>query len=93
MVAIARRALVELTDPATIDAVCDVLIATGDERLGALITTAEHTHSDPARRALLLFVGGEFDRYTELDFDGSLLAAAHTTAEEDLRMRLAERAR
>lgn len=93
VIEIARQALVGMSDPTMIDAVCDFLIAGGDERLGALVDEAGHAPSDPGRRALLLFLDGQFERYAELDIDGTLLAAGHATADDELRARLAARAR
>lgn len=93
VVAIAEAALAGLDDQASIDAVCDSMIAYGNERLTALVGMAGHLHSDPTRRALQLFLDGKFERYAELDFDGTMLATAHALADSALRARLAERAR
>ena len=93
VVAIAETTLAGLDDPASIDAVCEVVIASGDERLAELVTKARYVPSSPERRALLLFLTGRFDGYAELDFDGGLLAAANATADGELRTRLAARAR
>ena len=93
VVAIAAAALAGLDDQGSIDAVCDTAIVSGDERLAALVGRAGYLHSDPARRALQLFLAGDFERYAELDFDGGMLAAARSVADERLRARLAGRAR
>ena len=91
--AIARETLAHLDDQAAVDSLCEAVITTGSPRLDALVSAARYRHSDPNRRALLLFLTGQFDAYAELDFDGTALTAAHTTADESLRTRLAERAR
>lgn len=91
--AIAQETLTHLENQTDIDSLCEAVIATGSPRLAALVSAAAYRHSDPNRRALLLFLTGQFDAYAELDFDGSALTAAHTTADESLRARLAERAR
>lgn len=90
---IAAGALAGLDDQVAIDAVCEALIETGDDRLAELVAAAGYRHSDPARRAVQLFVAGDFDAYAELDFDGSALAAAQAVADGPLRSRLADRAR
>ncbi|MFI0484034.1 WD40 repeat domain-containing protein [Actinomadura sp. 9N215] len=91
--AIATGALTGLDDPACVDAVCEVMIADGGDRLADLVRAAGYRHSSPADQALLLFLAGDFEEYAELDFDGSMLAAAHVAADEGLRARLADRAR
>ncbi|GII59032.1 hypothetical protein Pth03_74210 [Planotetraspora thailandica] len=93
VVAIAQQALTGLAEQDAVDAVCEVLIDTGDQRLAALVASAGYEHSEPARRALVLFLAGEFDRYAELDAGGSLLRAVHAEADGPLRARLADRAR
>ncbi|GAA2107273.1 hypothetical protein [Streptomyces synnematoformans] len=93
VVTIAADGLTGLDDQAEIDALCEVVLTTDSERLTHLVTSAGYRHSDPARRALLLFLTGRFEEYAELDFDGSALAAARTAADDSLRARLAERAR
>lgn len=90
---IAERGLRGLTDQAAIDALCEAPLTYGDPRLTALIDEAGHRHSDPARRATLLFLAGDFDAYAELDFDGTMLAAVRAVADGPLRARLAARAR
>ncbi|GAA2107271.1 hypothetical protein [Streptomyces synnematoformans] len=90
---IAERGLRQLTDQAAIDALCEAPLEYDDTRLTTLIDEAGHRHSDPARRATLLFLAGDFDAYAELDFDGTMLAAARAVADGPLRTRLAARAR
>jgi WD40 repeat protein len=93
VVAIAEEGLTRLDGQAEIDALCEVVFTTDSERLTHLVASAGYRHSDPARRALLLFLTGQFEAYAELDFDGGALATARTAADESLRARLAERAR
>ncbi|MGR6919966.1 hypothetical protein ACU635_37515 [[Actinomadura] parvosata] len=88
VVAIAEEAITGLDDQAGVNAVCDVLIETGDERLSALVTRTGHRHSDSARQTALQFLTGT----TDTDTDGDL-AAALAAAGEELRARLAARAR
>ncbi|MFI6740343.1 WD40 repeat domain-containing protein [Nonomuraea sp. NPDC050451] len=89
VVAIAEEVLTGLDDQESVDAVCDVLVETGDERLFALVTRAGHQHSDPMRQTALLFLTGN----TEFDTGSRGLAAALAAADEELRARLADRAR
>jgi len=88
----AREALLALRRPDAWEAVCGLAIEQAHP-LALEVALAGGFASDPARRAVLLYLAGEFDRYAELDFDGTLLAAVHATASEGLRARLAERAR
>ncbi|TDD87948.1 WD40 repeat domain-containing protein [Actinomadura darangshiensis] len=90
---IARDALQGVREQDAIDAVADVAVTAGDERLANLLVEAGPAPSDPGRHAVVLFLAGEFDRYTDLDFDGSLLRGASAGAGEALRLRLAEQAR
>ncbi|GAB2961584.1 hypothetical protein GCM10023080_022340 [Streptomyces pseudoechinosporeus] len=90
---IARAAVLAVSEPDAIDAVADALVSTGDGRLAELLAKAGRRPSDPGRHALVLFLAGEFDRYAELDYDGSLLRGVHAGAGEALRRRLAEKAR
>jgi WD40 repeat protein len=48
---------------------------------------------DPEQRALLFFLAGEWARYRELDFDGSLLINAYERAGRSLRHKLLEHSR
>ncbi|MBV7700388.1 WD40 repeat domain-containing protein [Streptomyces sp. TRM70350] len=90
---IARGALEGVEEQDAIDAVADVLMSTGDELLARLLARAGRAPSDPGRHAVVLFLAGEFDRYADLDFDGSLLRGVHAGAGAALRRRLAEKAR
>jgi WD40 repeat protein len=93
LVAISGQGLRDVTDQAAVDTVCEAALGSDDERLARLIAVAGHRHSDPARRAILLFLAGDFDAYAELDFDGSMVTAARAAADSSLRARLAARAR
>jgi len=93
LTAISEQGLRDLTGQAAVDAVCEAALGSDDERLARLIAVAGHRHSDSARRAILLFLAGDFDAYAELDFDGSMLTAARAAAGSSLRARLAARAR
>ncbi|MFG2023251.1 WD40 repeat domain-containing protein [Streptomyces sp. NPDC048825] len=90
---IARAAVMAVSEPDAIDAVADALVSTGDSRLAELLAKAGRSPSDPGRHALVLFLAGEFDRYAELDYDGSLLRGVHAGAGEALRRQLAKKAR
>ncbi|MEU6717013.1 WD40 repeat domain-containing protein [Nonomuraea sp. NPDC046802] len=90
---IAAHALEAVQDQKLIDAVAEVVFSTGDERLAAMITRDGGNASDPGRQAMSLFLAGDFERYAELDFDGSLLRAVRAEAGEKLRRRLADKAR
>jgi WD40 repeat protein len=93
LTSISEQGLRDLTGQAAVDAVCDAALGSDDERLARLIAVAGHRHSDSARRAILLFLAGDFDAYAELDFDGSMLTAARAAGDSSLRARLATRAR
>ncbi|MBG0854103.1 WD40 repeat domain-containing protein [Streptomyces spinoverrucosus] len=90
---IARAALEAVQEQDAVDAVADAAVSTGDERLAGMLARAGRAPSDPGRHAVVLFLAGEFDRYADLDFDGSLLRGVHAGAGTALRRRLAEKAR
>jgi WD40 repeat protein len=89
----AGQALAALTSRAAIDAVCELAISAGDDRLHALLRDAGLAPSDPARRALWLLLAGRFEEAAGLDYDGSLLRAAYRGADAALRGRIAGQAR
>jgi hypothetical protein len=88
----AREALMGFTDHEERDALCEIAIQDGNP-LALKIAVANDFADDPPRRAVLLFLAGEFERYGELDFDARLLAAFCASADTPLRMRLAAQAR
>jgi WD40 repeat protein len=88
----ARAALSGLVSPEARDAVYAKALQ-DDEPLAREIALGDGFIEDPSRRALLLFLSGDFDRLAELDFDGRLLAAIHTSADESLRARITAQAR
>jgi hypothetical protein len=92
VIELALRALGGVRDQPVVDAVAGAAVSTGDIRLATLLTGDGRAPSDPGPHAVLLFLAGHFDRYAELDYDGSLLRGAHTGAGETLRVRLAEKA-
>lgn len=79
-----------------IDALCRhwMVMEPGDaaDALINLLLQASHAPSDPAERALFWMLSGQFDRYQELDLDGSLLAQAQAVTNPRVRKRLAEKA-
>lgn len=93
VVDIARRALRAARDQEVIDAVAGTVVSTGNERLAAIVKETGRAPSDPGRHAVVLFLTGDFERYADLDFDGSLLRGAYAGAGEALRRPLAEKAR
>ncbi|NGO07079.1 WD40 repeat domain-containing protein [Streptomyces sp. HC44] len=90
---IARGALRNVKDQDAVDAAADAVVSTGDARIAEMLAETGRSPSDPGRHAVVLFLAGEFDRYADLDFDGSLLRGIHAGAGEALRRRLAEKAR
>jgi hypothetical protein len=64
----------------------------GEVALDVALETGQ-APSSSTHHAVLQFLGGDFARYAELDFDGSLLRSAHTAAHERVRARLARQAR
>lgn len=74
------------------EAVCALAVDGGSAAALAAAVRAGFAPDDQARRAVLLFLAGDFDRYAELDFDGSLLRSASTRVPAQVRVRLVRRA-
>jgi WD40 repeat protein len=85
----AAQALAALGDQAAVDAVCELAVTTGDERLRTLLAGAGHQPSAPAPRTLWLLLDGRADEAARLDYDGSLLRAACAGADAGVRGRVA----
>jgi WD40 repeat protein len=86
-----RQAFLKLRAAATIHALCQHWIETGDtgDELAELLLEAKHTPSDRAEKALFWLLIGQAGRYEQLDPDGSLLAQTQATASARVRQRLA----
>jgi hypothetical protein len=89
----AKAALASLTDTGAREAVCAAAIDRDDRKALNAVRAGGYRPRDPVRRALLVFLAGEFDEYQELDFDGRLLRSARLTAEPELVERLTFHAR
>jgi hypothetical protein len=70
------------------EAVCGLAIEGGSPSALQAAMEAGFIPAEPHRYAVLLLLAREFNRYADLDFDGSLLAAVYAAADEDLRVRL-----
>jgi hypothetical protein len=88
----AAEALTSLHQTAAREAVCQLAIEGGSPAALTAVLAAGYVPAEPADRALLLLLAGEYDRYAELDFDGSLLRAALAVAHQNVRTRLARQA-
>lgn len=88
----ARAALSTLRGPEAREEVCTAAVAGNLAALDAVVAGG-FVPRDPVRHAVLLFLTGRHDEYAALDFDGSLLRAAHAAADAGLRVRLAAAAR
>lgn len=86
-----RQALLKLRSAATINALCQHWIETGEtgDELAELLLEAQHTPSNRAEKALFWLLIGQPGRYEQLDPDGSLLAQTQATASAHVRKRLA----
>ncbi len=85
----ARTALGKIRRQDTIDAVCEELIYGDHPRGLQLALDAGYTPSTPHRRALFLFITGQWDEYQDLDFDGRLMRAVYDAADQRLQRRIA----
>ena len=88
---LARQALLKLRSAATIHALCQLWIETGEtgDELAELLLEAQHTPSERAEKALFWLLIGQPERYEQLDPDGSLLAQTQATASAHVRQRVA----
>lgn len=89
----ARDALAGLARQDARDAVCEQAVDGGSPAALDAAIAGSFAPADRARRAVLLFLAGEFERYAELDFDGTLLRSVHAVAHQRVRARLARHAR
>ena len=87
----AISAIRSLRAPVVIDALCHRWMETGTagDDLATLLLSTGHSPSKPAERALFWLLIGQFQRYEELDLDGSLLVQAQAVASANIRKRLA----
>jgi hypothetical protein len=87
-----RDALRSLREQAARDEVCDLAVDQGSPAALDAALAGSFRASAPAKQAVLLFLAGDMERYTEVDFDGALLRAARLSAHPAVRARLARRA-
>lgn len=89
----ARLALSGLNRQDARDSACRQALSTGSGPVLDLLSECGFLPSDPSPRAAMLFLSGRFERYDELDADGSLLRAEHEAGNGRFRALLAARAR
>ncbi|HEY3954502.1 MAG TPA: hypothetical protein VGM53_14090 [Streptosporangiaceae bacterium] len=89
----AREALAGLARQDARDVVCELAIDGGSPAALDAAMAGSFAPADRARQAVLLFLAGDFERYAEFDFDGTLLRSVHAVAHERVRARLARHAR
>ncbi len=84
----AEKALLTLTQPEARDALCKIFIDTADPLACRLSLQAGYLPSDTSQRVLFLFLAEQWDAYSDLDFDHSILGVFFNTADTPLRLRL-----
>jgi WD40 repeat protein len=89
----AREVLPALRRASARDAVCELAVDDGSPAALEAALGGSFMPSDEPRRAVLLFLAGDFERYAELDFDGTLLWSAYPFVHRSVRARLARQAR
>ncbi|HVX45943.1 MAG TPA: HEAT repeat domain-containing protein [Mycobacteriales bacterium] len=88
----AVQALHSLRSPDARAAMCAAALSRQDTVALAIAVQEDYAGNSPLRAALL-FLAGDFDRYTALDFDGSLLHSFNESAGPQVRDRIARTAR
>jgi hypothetical protein len=83
----AHDALRQLSNPAAQAEICRQALAGSAEAKAAAID-AGYLPSDERERALFLFLTEQWQRYSDLDFDGRLLAAAYQSVGAELQARI-----
>jgi hypothetical protein len=83
----AHDALRRLSNPAAQAEICRQALAGSAEAKAAAID-AGYLPSDERGRALFLFLTEQWQRYSELDFDGRLLSAAYQSIDKELQARV-----
>lgn len=72
---------------------CRLAIDEGNALAALTAMTSGLSPKDATARAVFFFLTKQWERYSDLDLDGSMLRAAYERAEPDLRRRIAEHAR
>jgi WD40 repeat protein/HEAT repeat protein len=85
----AEQALTHLSQEDTRQQVCRIFIEQGHPAARKVAMQAGYRPSDPAQRALFLFLAWQWDEYAEIDFDGRLMRSVFCAAQPDLRKRIA----
>ena len=89
----ARDVLHQLENPAAQDELCRWVIETAQPIAAEAALAAGYFPRDPQPRALFFLLTEQWDRYTRLDFDASLLRAIYAAGDAHLRSQIATLAR
>ncbi|MDD5369012.1 MAG: hypothetical protein PHQ40_08005 [Anaerolineaceae bacterium] len=84
----AQIALQRLRNPETQDALCRLVIQSGDPQAELAAIQARYEPEDPGERALFLFLTGQWQKYDTLDFDRGLLSTLYAGAAPELKKRV-----
>ncbi len=90
----AQAALEQLqTKPEVLELLCDLMIKQDHTQARKIVLDNHYTPQDPQQRAIFYFLSGQWDKYEQLDFEGSLLKAVYQQAPHNLRQRITKSAR
>jgi len=89
----ARACFLELKNKQTIDALCEEWIRSQNSFLEDIIKQANYEPSDLGDKALFYFLQGQWQKYEDLDFDQSLLLKVYYSEGENIKERIAEKAK
>lgn len=89
----ARQVLLNLGEPETREKFCALALEPAQEMAREIVLEASYFPQEPHQRALFYFLTEQWEKYTGLDFDQSLLRFSYEQGDEILRHRIMQTAR
>jgi WD40 repeat protein len=89
----ARQVLLSLEEPETKEKLCTLALEPAQELAREIVLEANFFPQEPHQRAFFYFLTEQWEKYTDLDFDQSLLRFSFEQGDEALRRRIMQTAR
>jgi hypothetical protein len=84
----AEQYLNNLTNEKMVDGLCQIVIDSAHPGASQICQQQAYYPHDPTIKAMFLFIRGDWDEYSKIDFDRRILRSAYTHANPDLRRRI-----